>query len=132
MRGEENNFSIKKTVKKTAPLSFGILLQIKKDILGEKYNLSLVFIGRVFSRKLNKRHRKKDFPANVLAFPLEKTSGEIFINLDTTKKEPVSFEMSHKNFVLYLFIHACLHLKGFRHGSRMKEREDKFMAKYSS
>jgi len=60
---------------------------IKESILGKKYELSLVFIGDKLSKKLNKNYRQKDYGANILSFPLDKNSGEIFINIPNSKKE---------------------------------------------
>ena len=91
--------------------------KLKNKILGKKYELSLVFCKNALSRKLNRTYRGKDKPTNVLAFPLSKNSGEIFIN--TSKLEGFS--------TLHLFIHGALHLKGMKHGSRMSEAEQKLL-----
>jgi probable rRNA maturation factor len=96
---------------------------IKNSVLSLDYELSLVFIDKKFSRELNKTYRGKSKQTNVLAFPLSKNSGEIFIDLDTAKKEAQIFEMSFPKFVEYLFIHGCLHLKGMRHGATMEQAE---------
>ncbi len=103
---------------------------IKDTILGEKYELSLVFCGNRKSKELNKKYRNKDYTPNVLSFPLDKNSGEIFINPHVAKKEAPNFQKSYKNFVGFLFIHACLHLKGMEHGSRMDKAEKKFQRKF--
>lgn len=87
--------------------------KIKAAVLGQKYELSLVFCGNALSKKLNRIYRNKDKPTNVLAFPLSKTSGEIFIN----------HESLHAFSELELFVHALLHLKGMRHGAKMESRE---------
>lgn len=104
--------------------------EIKNEILGEKYNLSLVFCGSRKSKELNKTYRDKDYPTNVLSFPLDKNSGEIFITPTVAKKEAVKFDKSNENFVGFLFIHGCLHLKGMEHGSRMDKAEEKFCKEF--
>lgn len=91
--------------------------RVKDAILGKKYELSLVFCGNALSRKLNRTYRKKDKPTNVLAFPLSKTSGEIFIN--TEHLDGFS--------TLELYIHALLHLKGMRHSAKMNSEEQRFL-----
>jgi len=74
----EKNFNIKNTTKGKLPrLPFE---HMKDEVLGKNYDLSLVFIGDKLSRKLNKLSRKKDYPTNILSFPLSKNAGEIFIN----------------------------------------------------
>ena len=101
-------------------------VEIMNKILGPDYTLSLVFIGDKTSRKLNRAWRKKDRPTNVLAFPLEKNSGEIFLNLKKTKTEAGRFDRSEIEHIGALFIHALLHLKGYEHGSIMEKQEKKF------
>ncbi len=88
-------------------------------MLGEAYDLSLAFIGDKKALTLNQTLRSKNKIANVLSFPLSKTSGEILIN----KKQAI-----RDNFSLdYLFIHGLLHLKGLDHGSRMEREEEKLI-----
>lgn len=97
--------------------------KIKEHLLGDKYELSLVFIGQATSRKLNNTYRGKDKSTNVLSFPLSKTAGEIFIDLSKAQQELKKFDMSYPKFVAYLFIHGCLHLKGMEHGAKMEKLE---------
>lgn len=109
-------FSIRNKTRKGTP---GIKFEnIKDKILGKGYELSLVFCGDALSRKLNKTYRNKDKATNVLAFPIAKNSGEVFINLSKTKHFSV----------LELYVHALLHLNGMEHGARM-ERAEKFFVK---
>ncbi|MBI2120908.1 MAG: rRNA maturation RNase YbeY [Parcubacteria group bacterium] len=105
-------------------------LDIKNAVLGKKYDLSLVFIGSTLSRRLNKEHRKKDKPANILSFPLSEESGEIFIDIREAAKQAPSFNASASKFIGQLFIHGLFHLKGFTHGSRMEKEEEKIRDKF--
>lgn len=101
--------------------------QIKNSVLGKDYELSLVLADKATSRKLNRVYRGKDKSTNVLSFPLSKSSGEIFIDLDTAQKEAKGFEMSFQKFVKYLYIHGLLHLKGMAHGRKMERVEKKLL-----
>ena len=105
--------------------------RIKDAVLGKNYELSLVFIGRKYSQTLNKKYRGKGKPANILSFPLSKTSGEIFICPETAKKDARKFEMKEREFIGYLFIHGLLHLKGLKHSSTMERAEEKIRLKFS-
>jgi probable rRNA maturation factor len=100
--------------------------RIKESVLKDKYDLSLIFSDAKRMRSLNSTYRKKTYVPNVLAFPIEKNAGEIFINLTVAKKQAPLHGYSHKNFVVYLFIHAAVHLKGLDHGTRMEKLEEKF------
>lgn len=105
-------------------------LDIKNAIVGPDYELSVVFIGDKRSADLNRIHRGKDKPANVLSFPLSKTEGEIFLNPKRARKEAGKFGDSYKQFLAYLFIHGLLHLKGFDHGSKMESEERRFRKQF--
>lgn len=101
--------------------------RLKNAVLGKKYELSLVFIDSAFSRRLNATYRGKNKPANILSFPLSKKTGEIFIDLITAKKEAKKFGMTFSKFVIFLFIHGILHLKGMKHGDTMDKAEKQLL-----
>ena len=101
-----------------------------KVVLGEKFDLSLVFIGTSRSKTLNQKYRGKSYAANVLAFPISENSAEIFITLPLARAEAGKFGMIFEKFVFYLFIHALCHLKGFEHGSTMEREEKKILRKF--
>ena len=109
------HFEIKKIYKGTiSTVPFDL---IKNAILGKSYSLSLVFSDKKLATQMHKEWKKKDDPANVLSFPLDTKSGEIFI-------------YPKGNNVPYLFIHGCVHLKGFDHGKEMDLLEAKFCKKF--
>ncbi|OHB14282.1 MAG: rRNA maturation RNase YbeY [Candidatus Zambryskibacteria bacterium RIFCSPLOWO2_12_FULL_45_14] len=91
--------------------------KIKNQVLGRRYELSLVFAANPLMRRLNRIYRGVDKPTNVLAFTISKTSGEIFIN--PSRAKPFS--------VNYLFVHGLLHLKGMKHGDTMEQAEKKLL-----
>lgn len=125
---DTDSFSIRKTTKGKLPrLPF---LPIKDAVLGTSYELSLVFIGDIRSRTLNRTHRSKDKPTNVLSFPLSSTSGEIFINPNLARKQAHLFDMTPETFIGKLLIHGMLHLKGYEHGSTMERIEAQFVKKF--
>jgi probable rRNA maturation factor len=122
-KSQDNSIDIlNKTKGKLPNLPFG---DIKEAVLGKKYELSLVFIGSKRSRKLNFELREKDKPANILSFPFDEKSGEIFIDLNHAYKQAPQFEREKTNFIGFLFIHGLLHLKGFDHGDTMESKEEK-------
>lgn len=114
------------TVKGTIP---NVPFQLLKDkVLGKKYSLSLAFIGDKRSHTLNKTYRKKDKPTDVLSFPYDEVSGEIFINTKAVLRERKEFGLNTTELTAFLFIHGLLHLKGLDHGSTM-EKEEKRLCK---
>ncbi len=119
------SFALTNTTRGTIPrLPF---MEIKRSVLGNSYELSLQLIGDKRSRSLNRTYRKKDYPTNVLSFPLSKTLGEIYIAMPRVQIEAKKFDMTPTEFTGYLFIHGMLHLKGHPHGATMEKLESKYM-----
>ena len=123
-----SSLSIQQTVQGKLPRL--PLVDMKKAILGNKYSLSVVFIGDTRSKTLNKKYRKKNYIPDILSFSLGKDEGEIFINPTQAKRELKKFNMSYRSFLGYLFIHGLLHLKGVRHGSTMNSLELKYLKQF--
>lgn len=113
-----------KTKGKLPRLPFVVM---KNKILGEDYELSVVCVSKKESQRLNKQWRDKDYPTNILSFPLTENSGEIVLQLDIVKRDAPNFDMNYTNFLKFLVIHGCLHLKGFEHGSTMEKEEKKYL-----
>lgn len=102
------------------------LSKIAHHILGDSYELSVVFVLPKEMEKLNTQYRKKKGSTDILAFPLSGESGEIFFSMpDVIKKAPL-FNTTTRCYLAYLFIHGCLHLKGHTHGRTMDRLEHKF------
>ena len=72
---------------------------MKEYILGKTYELSLVFVPDETSTQLNFSYRGKNKPTNVLAFPLSKTEGEIFINPNKAKEEAREWSKTYEKFI---------------------------------
>ncbi len=111
-------------------------MQIKNRVLGRSYELSLVFIGDRRMAQLNRKHRGKDRPTNVLAFALGDRAGEIFLNLACASREARAAGRAVARHVLFLYIHALLHLKGMDHAHaasdrRMRRKEQQWLARLS-
>lgn len=125
MSGEVS--TINNTKGKLPSLPFAL---IKNDILGKNYSLSLAFINKNQSKKINNIYRQKNKPTNILSFPLSKKEGEILICPDIVKTETKKFNKNFRELLVFLFIHGCLHLKGLDHGEKMEKLEDKYFSKY--
>lgn len=104
--------------------------RMKRDILGARYELSLVFVGRTRAQALNVAYRKKDYYPNVLSFPLSATEGEIYICPEVAKQQAKKFDMTVDGFMGFLFIHGLYHLKGHDHGDKMDALEASAVKRY--
>jgi len=89
--------------------------KIKERVLFKEYDLSLVFAGDKEMKRINRKYRQKNKPANVLSFGFGRNSGEIFLNLPLVRSEAMAAGKSLKTHIIFLYIHALLHLKGFKH-----------------
>ena len=105
-------------------------VQMKDAVLGKNYELSVAIVGTAKIRELNKRWRDKDEPTDILSFPLSGSAGEIYINPEMTKIEAPKFDRPYGNFLLFLFIHGLVHLKGYDHGVIMENIEKKFRKQF--
>lgn len=103
---------------------------LAEEILGRKYELSLVVCGDLLAQEMNMKYRKKTYKPNVLSFPLDKNEGEIFLNTACATREAKKAGMKSLDRIAHLFVHGCLHLKGLPHGKKMDALEKKYLKKY--
>ncbi|HUX80740.1 MAG TPA: rRNA maturation RNase YbeY [Candidatus Paceibacterota bacterium] len=95
------------------------------------WEVSLVFVGAKKATELNTQLRGKTYTPNVLSYALGKQSGEIFICLQEAERQAPAYDMNSKEFVLFLFIHGLLHLKGWAHSGTMERCEQTLMAQFA-
>lgn len=118
---------VRSTIAKPPRLPFE---RIAQNVLGNSYTLSVVLCGDQLATRLNSVHRKKTYRPNVLSFPLSQTEGEIFLNVRCAEREARAQLKNVQEHIVYLFIHACLHLKGFDHGALMETEEAKHVSRF--
>lgn len=104
--------------------------EIKKSILGNWYKLSIVLIGKKRSRLLNFKYRNKNCSTDVLSFSLSPLLGEIFITPSVAKIKSAKLDKSYEDYLLFLVIHASLHLKGLKHSDKMERYELTYYNRY--
>lgn len=84
---------------------------------------------------LNLRHRQKDRPTDVLAFPLDDPSvpvrwlGDVVISLDTAQRQADSRRRPLLAEVRFLLAHGLLHLIGHDHDTRPRKLRMDAMAR---
>lgn len=123
----QENFSITNTTGARLPnFSF---VDIKNNILGKNYSLSIAYVSEKKSREINKKYRKKDKATNILSFALHKNEGEIVLCPAIMKIEAKIFGKNFSQFLVFLVIHGMLHLKGLEHGKKMEKLEKKYLSR---
>ena len=104
---------------------------IAKDVL-PGWDISLAFVGEAKARALNKQLRDKDYVPNVLSYTLGKKSAEIIICPSEAARQAPAFQLPASSFLLLLFIHGALHIRGWVHGARMERCERNLLATYGA
>lgn len=97
--------------------------KISQETLGPDYDLSVAFVSAKEIQKLNLIYRNLNEPTDILSFPLDDTTGEIYICESEARTMAKEFDREYDNFLLFLFIHGCVHLKGHDHGATMERIE---------
>jgi probable rRNA maturation factor len=96
--------------------------------------LSILLTDDAYIRTLNREHRGKDRPTDVLAFPQEGEAGEtpelaapgqllgdVVISLDTAERQARSRRRALLDEVSFLLAHGILHLVGYDHQDDAEE-----------
>jgi probable rRNA maturation factor len=101
----------------------------------ESAELSVLLSNDTEIHALNLRHRAKDRPTDVLAFPQEQDGappgqwlGDVVISLDTAQRQADSRRRPLLAEVRFLLAHGLLHLIGYDHDTRPHKREMDAMA----
>lgn len=99
--------------------------------------VELLIVDAQSIQELNREHRGKDTPTDVLSFPIDdfphSPLGSIVINHELAHEK--AKELGHKieEEIALLFIHGLLHLLGFDHevdSGEMREKEEALINQY--
>jgi probable rRNA maturation factor len=101
----------------------------------EQAELSVLLTNDREIHELNRQHRDKDRPTDVLAFPLEegehsavhhaggpRALGDVVISLDTAARQAKGRKRELLPEVRFLLAHGLLHLLGHDHGNPTEKR----------
>ena len=107
-------------------------------------HLSLSLVGKTRMRSLNRKYRGRDYPTDVLAFPMasagkqrEAFLGDVVICLPIAIGQAARFGNTADQEILRLLIHGTLHLLGYDHeqspreATRMQRKERAMVQKLS-
>lgn len=103
--------------KLVAKLAAKVLKAVKKENAAE---LEIVFMDDAAIKKLNRRYKGENAPTDVLSFRLDRGEfgtkmflGEIFISLDTARRNSKIFGTGLCDETVLYVIHGILHLAGY-------------------
>jgi probable rRNA maturation factor len=85
-------------------------------------SISLTLVNDAAIQEINREHRGKDKPTDVLSFPLdpdvegpERLLGDIVISIDTARRQAAEYDAPLQREVYRLAIHGLLHVLGHDH-----------------
>lgn len=100
----------------------------------ENVIFNIIFVDDEYIHELNRQYRNIDRPTDVISFALEddksfinldfKVLGDIYISIDTAKRQAEEYGHSLKREISFLSIHGLLHLLGYDH---MNPEDEKVM-----
>ncbi len=92
--------------------------------------LSVLLTDDVGIQELNREHRQKDKPTDVLAFAMDESVadpagilGDVVISLDTAERQARARRRPLLEEVRFLLAHGVLHLVGYDHAEPAEKRE---------
>ena len=101
---------------------------ILKLVGRDQDELSLALIGNSEMRRLNARYRHKDYPTDVLSFPIEGTVaaesnllGDVIISVEKARQQAKERRHSLDLEMATLLIHGIVHLLGYDHERSAKD-----------
>ena len=99
-----------------------IALTILELVAEKNAELSLALIGNLEMKKLNGQYRNKDYPTDVLSFPVEgimpeetRLLGDVIISVDKAIEQARARGHSSEQELITLLIHGVVHLLGYDH-----------------
>lgn len=90
--------------------------------------LSLALIGNREMQQLNAQYRRKDYPTDVLSFPMEETVpsarrllGDVVISVEKAREQAKERGRTRDQEMVTLLIHGIVHLLGYDHERSAKD-----------
>ena len=84
------------------------------------------FVGNKAIKKINNDFLKHNYFTDIITFPYndkrKQIEGELFISLDTVKKNGEIYSSGFKMELTRVIIHGCLHLAGYK-DAKKNEKE---------
>jgi len=107
--------------------------------IGLRGGITIRLAGEEESRRLNHQYRHKDYPTDVLTFPMHdqtpagRYEGDILVCVEVARRQARERGHSLRRELWVLMVHGLLHLGGYDHErdqGEMAAREQGLIAKY--
>lgn len=77
--------------------------------------VSVVVVGDVAMRKLNRRYRQQSYIPDVLSFPYGADGGEVVLCYPQAKRQASQKQVALRSELAWLLTHGVLHIMGYDH-----------------
>jgi len=125
-------------------IDFKIVKQWIKNVINyhgfKPKDISIVFCLDEYLLDINRQYLDHDYYTDIITFNYNnklQISGDLFISIETVKKNAADYNVSEKEELLRVIIHGILHLIGFNDHteieiSQMREQESVALELYNS
>jgi probable rRNA maturation factor len=111
------------------------LISEEKEIVGD---INIILTNDFSLKEINVEFLQHNYYTDVISFGESeggRINGEIYISIDTVKKNAFNYNVSSNEELLRVIIHGILHLCGYEdkneaERNRMRKKEDKWMEVY--
>ena len=108
-----------------------INLIFQNENINSDKQLNIIITNNKYLKELNLQFKNLDRPTDVLSFSFdnnflpEKISilGDVYISLERAKEQAIQYKVSLQNEIERLMIHGILHLIGYTHNDKDKDKE---------
>ncbi|MCK4244651.1 MAG: rRNA maturation RNase YbeY [Candidatus Omnitrophica bacterium] len=84
----------------------------------EQKEIGIILLDDKKIQRYNLRYRGVNRPTDVLAFPVDERTGELFISLESARRQAEIYHQSLKKELSLLIIHGLLHFNGYKDTDR--------------
>lgn len=120
---------------------------LKEEQIETEGEVSIVFVNDAEIHTLNKTHRDKDTPTDVLSFPQYESLkdeqiidpyvilGDVVVSTETAIRQAESYDHSLMREIGFLVVHSIFHLCGYDHDTEentaiMRQKEESVLKAY--
>lgn len=106
------------------------IVQVIRSEEKEPGDLSFIFASDKYIREMNMEFLQHNYDTDVIAFDYKKgnvISGEIYLGINTIRKNAVQYRNTILNEVLRVMVHGVLHIIGYDDKNDIEKRKMKNM-----
>ena len=100
--------------------------RVLKDKKIKKASINVILVDDDIIKSMNSQYLTHDYPTDVISFNIDDDPvllGEIYISVDTAKRQAEEFKVSLTNELKRLAIHGTLHLIGYEDDTIKQKKE---------